>query len=29
MILAESQARGCDLVTFDTRLRKTPGAAPV
>ena len=29
MILAESQARGCELVTFDKRLQKAPGAAPV
>ncbi len=29
MILAESQARGCELVTFGKRLQKTPGAAPV
>jgi len=29
MILAESQARGCELVTFDNGLQKTPGAAPV
>jgi predicted nucleic-acid-binding protein len=29
MILAESQARGCELVTFDKGLQKTPGTAPV
>jgi predicted nucleic-acid-binding protein len=29
MILAESQARGCELVTFDKRLQKIPGAVAV